>query len=87
MCIRDRKHTGITLTESLAMWPASSVSGWYFSHPDSRYFGVGKLGIDQINDYASRRNINTEVAEKWLNSSLAYEPADSKPKSSQADAA
>lgn len=81
------KHTGITLTESLAMWPASSVSGWYFSHPDSRYFGVGKLGIDQINDYASRRNINTEVAEKWLNSSLAYEPADSKPKSSQADAA
>ncbi len=81
------KHTGISLTESLAMWPASSVSGWYFSHPESRYFGVGKLGNDQITDYASRRDITIEAAEKWLASNLAYEPADSKPKSPSADAA
>ncbi len=83
------KHTGISLTESLAMWPASSVSGWYFSHPESRYFGVGKLGNDQIIDYASRRNLSVEVAEKWLASSLAYEPADESEKTSnsKADAA
>lgn len=81
------KHTGISLTESLAMWPASSVSGWYFAHPDSRYFGVGKLGSDQITDYAVRRNIELEVAEKWLAPSLAYEPADLKREESQTDAA
>ena len=71
------KHTGISLTESLAMWPASSVSGWYYSHPESRYFGVGKIGKDQITDYASRRDMTIEVAEKWLAHNLAYEPADS----------
>ena len=68
------KHTGISLTESLAMWPASSVSGWYYAHPESRYFGVGKISRDQIEDYAKRRNINLTVAEKWLASNLAYEP-------------
>lgn len=57
------------------MWPASSVSGWYYSHPESRYFGVGKIGKDQITDYASRRDMKTEVAEKWLAPNLAYEPA------------
>ena len=72
------KHTGISLTESLAMWPASSVSGWYFSHPESRYFGVGKIGKDQISDYASRRGIEVQVAEKWLATSLAYEPDETK---------
>ena len=70
------KHTGISLTGSLAMWPASSVSGWYYSHPESRYFGVGKIGRDQIVDYASRRDMQLQVAEKWLASNLAYEPAD-----------
>jgi len=68
------KHTGISLTESLAMWPASSVSGWYYAHPESRYFGVGKITRDQIQDYSKRRQINQNVAEKWLSSNLAYEP-------------
>jgi len=56
------------------MWPASSVSGWYYAHPESRYFGVGKISRDQIENYAQRRGIAQEVAEKWLATSLAYEP-------------
>ena len=72
------KHTGISLTESLAMWPASSVSGWYYAHPESRYFGVGKIGKDQIHDYASRRNIDVQVAERWMATNLAYDPVVSK---------
>jgi len=61
-----KKNTGIILTESLAMWPASSVSGWYFSHPDSYYFGVNSIGRDQLEDYAHRRGIPVAEAEKWL---------------------
>jgi len=76
--LKVEEHTGISLTESLAMWPASSVSGWYFSHPDSRYFGVGKLGRDQIEDHASRRGMQQEVLEKWLATNLAYEPDSAK---------
>ncbi len=60
------KKTGIRLTESLAMWPASSVSGWYFSHPQSFYFGVNVIGRDQLEDYARRRGIDVAEAEKWL---------------------
>jgi len=60
------KETGIKLTESLAMWPASSVSGFYFSHPDSRYFSVNKIGRDQLEDYAKRKEIDIQEAEKWL---------------------
>jgi len=60
------KNTGIVLTESLAMWPASSVSGWYFAHPDSYYFGVNVIGRDQLADYAARRKISEAEAEKWL---------------------
>jgi len=56
----------IQLTESLAMYPASSVCGWYFSHPDARYFGVGKIGKDQLNDYAERKGMRLEEAERWL---------------------
>jgi len=63
---------GISLTESLAMMPASSVSGLYFSHPQSRYFGLGKLSRDQVEDYVSRRDEPIEVSERWLASSLAY---------------
>ncbi len=67
------RHTGISLTESFAMYPASSVSGWYFSHPDSKYFGlVGQLGKDQISDYAARKGMEVEVVEKWLGSVLGY---------------
>jgi 5-methyltetrahydrofolate--homocysteine methyltransferase len=64
--------TGITLTESCAMHPASSVSGFYFNHPDSKYFAVGKLGKDQIADYAARKNIAVAEAEKWLGPYLDY---------------
>jgi 5-methyltetrahydrofolate--homocysteine methyltransferase len=58
--------TGIRLTESLAMYPASSVCGWYFAHPESKYFGVGKIGEDQLNDYARRKGMDLEVMRKWL---------------------
>ena len=61
------KNIGIKLTESLAMWPASSVSGYYFSHPEAKYFGLGKIDNDQLEDYAKRRNISIEQAKKWLN--------------------
>ncbi len=64
--------TGITLTESNAMSPASSVSGMYFNHPDSKYFAVGKLGKDQIEDYAARKKISVAEAEKWLGPYLDY---------------
>jgi 5-methyltetrahydrofolate--homocysteine methyltransferase len=63
---------GMKLTESFAMWPAASVSGWYFSHPQSRYFAVGKIGRDQVDDYALRKGISFAEAEKWLQINLAY---------------
>ncbi len=66
--------TGIRLTESCAMSPASSVSGWYFNHPDSKYFGVGKVGRDQVQDYARRKGWPVAEAEKWLGPYLDYEP-------------
>ncbi len=66
------KNTGISLTESFAMYPASSVSGFYFSHPQSRYFGVGKLSKDQIEDYAQRKGKPIKEIEKWLSQNLAY---------------
>lgn len=60
------QEIGVTLTESMAMWPASSVSGYYFAHPESKYFGLGKIKKDQVEDYAKRRNISLEQAQKWL---------------------
>jgi 5-methyltetrahydrofolate--homocysteine methyltransferase len=68
-------HTGIRLTESFAMWPASSVSGFYFAHPGSAYFGVGRIGRDQVEDYARRKNTGLAEMERWLAPNLAYEPA------------
>ncbi|WP_461532311.1 methionine synthase [Sinomicrobium sp.] len=65
------KNSGIQLTESLAMWPASSVSGYYFGHPESKYFGLGKIKEDQVADYAVRRGISEEEAKKWLNPNIA----------------
>ncbi|GAA4758780.1 MULTISPECIES: methionine synthase [Flavobacterium] len=62
---------GVKLTESMAMWPASSVSGYYFGHPESKYFGLGKIKEDQVQDYAQRRNCTYEYAEKWLNPNIA----------------
>jgi len=69
------KHTGIKLTESFAMWPGSSVSGLYFAHPASKYFAVGKLGKDQIEDYAKRKGFTVTEAEKWLGPWLNYSPS------------
>jgi 5-methyltetrahydrofolate--homocysteine methyltransferase len=66
------KNTVLRLTESYAMWPASAVSGWYFAHPKSRYFGVGKIGKDQVEDYAKRKGWTLEMAEKWLSPNLGY---------------
>lgn len=68
-----KEATGITLTESLAMYPASSVSGWYFAHPESKYFGVGKIEKDQVVDYANRKNMPLEEVERWLRPVLEYE--------------
>jgi len=62
---------GVKLTESVAMWPASSVSGYYFGNPESKYFGLGKIKEDQVIDYAKRRGISTEVATKWLAPNIA----------------
>ena len=64
------KTIGVTLTESLAMWPAASVSGYYFAHPEARYFGLGKMEKDQLIDYSQRRNIGLDEAEKWLRPNL-----------------
>jgi 5-methyltetrahydrofolate--homocysteine methyltransferase len=65
------EEIGVTLTESMAMWPASSVSGYYFANPESKYFGLGKIKEDQVIDYAKRRSISTEKATKWLSPNIA----------------
>jgi 5-methyltetrahydrofolate--homocysteine methyltransferase len=67
--------TGIKLTESFAMWPGSSVSGLYFAHPGSHYFGVGRIERDQAEDYARRKGWQLAEAERWLAPMLNYEPA------------
>nr|WP_268235321.1 methionine synthase [Lacimicrobium alkaliphilum] len=64
--LEAEKHTGMTLTESYAMWPGASVSGWYFAHPDSKYFAVAQIQRDQLEDYATRKAWSVEKAEKWL---------------------
>lgn len=66
--------TGLTLTESFAMWPAAAVSGWYIAHPGSHYFGIGKIGKDQAEDYARRKGLALEEAERWLAPTLNYDP-------------
>lgn len=66
-----KEKIGVELTESLAMWPAASVSGYYFANPEAKYFGLGKIDKDQLKDYAKRRNISYDEAEKWLNPNLA----------------
>ncbi len=65
------ERIGVKLTESMAMWPASSVSGYYFANPESKYFGLGKIKKDQVEDYAKRRNISVEQANKWLSPNIA----------------
>ena len=68
------KATGIKLTESFAMWPASSVSGLYFAHPEAKYFGVGKIGRDQVLDYHLRKGLDLPTLERWLSPILNYDP-------------
>ena len=70
------KRTGIELTESMAMWPGAAVSGWYFSHPQSQYFVVGRLAQDQVADYAKRKGWTLQEAERWLAPNLGYNPED-----------
>ena len=65
-------NTGIKLTESLAMYPAAAVSGLYFAHKDSRYFGIGKIAKDQAEDYAARKGVSIDIVEKWLSPNLGY---------------
>ncbi len=65
------QEIGVTLTESMAMWPASSVSGYYFANPESKYFGLGKIKQDQVEDYSKRRNTTMEQAQKWLAPNIA----------------
>jgi 5-methyltetrahydrofolate--homocysteine methyltransferase len=67
-------NTGIKLTESCAMWPASSVSGLYFAHPESKYFGVGKIAKDQVIDYHFRKGMDLQIIERWLGPNLDYDP-------------
>ncbi|HSB44544.1 MAG TPA: vitamin B12 dependent-methionine synthase activation domain-containing protein, partial [Nitrospira sp.] len=73
--LRVEENTGIVLTESFAMLPASSVSGFYFAHPEARYFAVGKIGKDQIEEYARRKNMPLAAIERWLAPNLNYDPA------------
>ena len=72
-------HTGVSLTESFAMLPGASVSGWYFAHPEARYFGVGRIGKDQVTDYAERKGMSLEEVERWLRPNLGYEPKEGPP--------
>jgi 5-methyltetrahydrofolate--homocysteine methyltransferase len=69
------RHTGIRLTENFAMLPASSVSGMYFAHPESKYFSVGKINRDQVEDYARRKGMSVAEIEHWLSPWLAYDPS------------
>ena len=66
------KNIGVSLTESLAMWPAASVSGYYFANPSAKYFGLGKISKDQVEDYASRKKKTLESAIKWLKPNLNF---------------
>ena len=73
--VLDATRQGITLTESFAMLPAASVSGLYFSHPQAKYFNVGRISRDQLESYAKRKGMSTEEAERWLGPNLSYDPA------------
>jgi 5-methyltetrahydrofolate--homocysteine methyltransferase len=69
-------NTGMLITESFAMWPGSSVSGLYFAHPESRYFGLGKIDRDQVADYHERKGMSVAEVERWLGQNLNYDPAE-----------
>ncbi|MFA7688191.1 MAG: methionine synthase [Moheibacter sp.] len=70
--LQVQENIGVELTDSLAMWPASSVSGYYFGNENAKYFGVGKITLEQVKEYAKRRGISFEEAQRWLNPNIAY---------------
>jgi 5-methyltetrahydrofolate--homocysteine methyltransferase len=72
--LEAERHAAIRLTESFAMLPAAAVSGWYFAHPDAKYFAVGRIGKDQVEDYAGRKGMDIATVERWLAPNLNYEP-------------
>jgi 5-methyltetrahydrofolate--homocysteine methyltransferase len=69
----EAEKVGITLTESYAMWPGAAVSGFYFAHPESKYFGLGKIEKDQVEDYAKRKGMSVSEIERWLAPNLSYD--------------
>ena len=69
--LKVKENIGVELTEHMAMWPAASVSGYYFANPEARYFGLGKIKMDQVEDFAKRKNIDLEEATNWLKTNLA----------------
>jgi 5-methyltetrahydrofolate--homocysteine methyltransferase len=71
--LKVEENIGVTLTESLAMWPAAAVSGYYFANKEAKYFGLGKITTDQVSDFAERKGIPFEKAQKWLHPNLAEE--------------
>ena len=73
--LKPTENAGIQLTESFAMWPSAAVSGWYFSHPQSDYFGIGRIERDQVADYARRKGMDLATMERWLAPNLAYDPS------------
>jgi len=72
-----QENTGMQITQSFAMWPGSSVSGLYFAHPESRYFALGKIERDQVNDYHQRKAMTVAEVERWLGPNLNYDPVES----------
>jgi 5-methyltetrahydrofolate--homocysteine methyltransferase len=72
--IDPAKHADMQITESFAMYPTAAVSGWYLSHPKSRYFAVGKIDLDQVRNYAARKKISLDEAQRWLSPNLGYDP-------------
>ena len=75
--LQAEKHTSIELTETLAMTPTASICGLYFAHPEARYFSVHRLGRDQVEDYANRKNMSVQEVERWLGPNLGYEKTSS----------
>ena len=69
-----KENIGMELTSSYAMWPGAAVSGWYFAHPESKYFAVAKIDRDQVVDYAKRKSLSIDDAERWLSPNLGYNP-------------
>jgi 5-methyltetrahydrofolate--homocysteine methyltransferase len=66
------ENIGLQLTESCAMYPAAAVSGWYYANPEAKYFGLGKIGKDQVEEYAARKGMSLEEIERWLSPVLGY---------------